>query len=115
MTEIRTFIALDLPKGMMAELQKVQKLIKKEDIFFGKFTDLEHMHLTLKFLGAISEEQIEKVKDKLQAIKAPSFEAVINKVGAFSEHFVRIVWAAFDGAEELHALAAPRTSDGPRG
>ncbi|MBS3064728.1 MAG: RNA 2',3'-cyclic phosphodiesterase, partial [DPANN group archaeon] len=42
---------------------------------------------TLKFLGEISDEQIGGVKEKLQEIKLPLFQASLGEVGTFSKKF----------------------------
>lgn len=97
--KIRCFIALELNREAMEEIEAIQKLIKKKNLFYGKFTDLENLHLTLKFLGEISEEQVEKVKEGLKKIKMREFEASLGEIGFFSERFLRILWIKLLGKE----------------
>ena len=52
---IRCFIALDIPDNIIEEIRKIQEQLKKENLFSGKYTDLNNVHLTLKFLGEINE------------------------------------------------------------
>ena len=52
MNKIRCFIALDLPIEIKEELKNVQEELKKQDLFKGKFTEPQHLHLTLKFFGS---------------------------------------------------------------
>lgn len=61
----------------------------KQNLFFGKKTEKENIHLTLKFLREIDEEQIKKVQEKLKEIKVNSFEASIDEAGIFTS---RIIW-----------------------
>ena len=98
---MRTFLSLDLPENVKEEIVKIQDIIKKEDLFHGKYTEKENLHLTLKFLGEINEETVEKVKETLEKVKVNSFEASITQVGVFSPEQVRIVWLKLDDADAL--------------
>lgn len=95
----RCFIALDLPGNVISELQNIQEEIKKEDLFIGKLTEKDNLHLTLKFLGSISKSTLIEVQKKLKQVKFNSFEADIDEIGLFSEEFVRIIWVKLNGKE----------------
>jgi 2'-5' RNA ligase len=97
----RCFIALDLPKEMIDELKKIQEQIRKEDLFTGKFTEEVNLHLTLKFFGSITNDEVKKIQEKLRNIKFKSFTAGISEIGVFSEEFIRIIWVTLNGKEVL--------------
>jgi len=97
----RCFVALDLSREAINEIKRIQELIKKQNLFTGRFTDSENLHLTVKFLGEIDEEKIEKVRERLKQVKFPSFEARIGEVGVFSKNFIKIIWVHLVGAEKL--------------
>lgn len=100
MTEkVRCFIALELSREAINYIKELQDLIKKKNLFHGKFTEDENLHLTVKFLGEISEERVKEVQEKLREIKLSSFEAGLGEVGIFSEKFLRIVWIKMLGKE----------------
>ena len=69
----RCFIAIDLPREAINSIKDIQKLLKKQSLFNGKFTETENLHLTLKFLGEIDEEKIGGIKKKLREIKFDEF------------------------------------------
>ena len=94
----RTFISIDLPEQVKKEIKKIQDLLPE---FNGKKTEIENLHLTLKFLGEIGDKKLGQVKEKLKDIQNKGFEAEIDNVGVFSENFIRIVWIHLKGAEEL--------------
>ena len=48
------------------EIKKIQDLLPE---FSGKKTELQNLHLTLKFLGEIKEKDVEGIKEKLREIK----------------------------------------------
>ena len=94
---MRCFIALDLERDFIKEIADIQNKIKKQNLFFGKFTENENLHLTLKFLGEIDEEVVEKVKKKLLEIKFEEFEVNLGEVGVFSKSFPKIIWVKLQG------------------
>jgi len=88
--KIRCFIAINLPKEVIHEIEKAQKEIEEKRIIYGKFTEAKNLHLTLKFLGEISEEKIEEVKKRLMSIKQKKFESKINSLGFFDNNRSKI-------------------------
>jgi RNA 2',3'-cyclic 3'-phosphodiesterase len=69
----------------------------------------ENVHLTLKFLGDVSEDDLDRVAEALEPVRLRHgpFEAGLSGFGAFpSSRKARIVWAGIgDGSEPLRALA----------
>jgi RNA 2',3'-cyclic 3'-phosphodiesterase len=94
---VRIFIALDLPREAINETKKIQCLLRKKAMFNGKYTEPENLHLTLKFLGEISEEKIEEVKKRLGEIKLEGFDCETGDVGVFSKSVVKIIWIKLNG------------------
>lgn len=100
---MRAFIALDLSREAVEEIGKIQDKIKKENekenLFIGKLTEPENLHLTLKFFGEVDEKVIEEAGKRLREIKFKEFEAEISEIGVFSEKFIKIIWVKLDGKE----------------
>ena len=95
---MRCFISIDIPEEVKSEIKKIQDRLPE---FIGKKTKLENLHLTLKFLGEVDDDKIEKIKNKLGEIKFNKFEISVDKIGVFSEKFVRIVWFHLIGCDDL--------------
>jgi 2'-5' RNA ligase len=95
----RCFIALEISREAIEEIESIQKLLKKKNLFTGKFTEPENLHLTLKFLGEISEDKAERVRKKLKSIKPKQFEASLGEVGVFINKFNSILWVKLQGKE----------------
>jgi 2'-5' RNA ligase len=85
----RCFISVNMPENVRRGIKKIQEQLPE---FKGKKTEIENLHLTLKFLGEIDEVKIGEVKEKLREIKIEKFETEIDEIGVFSEKFIRIVW-----------------------
>ena len=105
---MRTFISIDILKEVRLEIIKIQSQLLD---FFGKKTEHENLHLTLKFLGEIGEEKIEKIKEKLREINFNKFETEIDSIGVFSEKFVRIIWLHMTDCEELQKVIDEKLED----
>ncbi len=100
--KIRCFIALDLPREIINHIKEIQKLIKKKNLFIGKFTESENLHLTLKFLGEINKTKIKQIKERLNKIRFPIFESELKEIGVFSSkynNYIKVIWIKLSGKE----------------
>jgi 2'-5' RNA ligase len=95
---MRVFIAIDLPEEIKQEVEKIQNKLLGFD---GKKTEIENLHLTLKFLGELSTGEVEKVRAELKKINFKEFEAEVDSIGVFKENFIRIVWLHLSNCDEL--------------
>lgn len=97
--KIRTFICIDFPDEVIKEVARIQQLISKRN-FHGKLTELENLHLTLKFLGEIDEKLLEKIKKKLFDINLENLNLYLERVGTFNyKRDPRIVWIKISGKD----------------
>lgn len=96
---IRTFICITFPDEVIKEVARVQEHVLKTK-FTGKLTELENLHLTLKFLGEIPREKIEEVRSILEKIKFPKFQAKLLHAGTFNyKGNPKIIWIKVGGEE----------------
>lgn len=94
---MRTFIAIDFPDEVIKEIARLQSLISKKK-FTGKLTELGNLHLTLKFLGEITEETLKKVKTALKKVKFSELSLSLGEIGFFKHgKNPRIVWIKING------------------
>jgi 2'-5' RNA ligase len=88
----RAFVCVDFPDEVVKEVARIGELLSKTK-FTGKLTELENLHLTLKFLGEISEGKMNEVREALRGVKMKRFEVKLGRIGIFSYHDKpRIVW-----------------------
>lgn len=57
---MRMFIAIELPEGTLELLAKIQNELKASGADV-KWVEPQNIHLTLKFLGEVKEEKMEKI------------------------------------------------------
>jgi 2'-5' RNA ligase len=107
---MRCFIAIDIDENNRAALGDLQQQlqskvdVKRSDV---KWVKPENVHLTLKFLGEIKDEQVVDVCNivKEVAVRHNSFELGIESVGHFGGRSARILWVGTgEGRENLLEL-----------
>lgn len=104
---MRTFIALELPQELIAQVKEVQEQLK--DAIAGvKWVTPQGVHLTLKFLGEISEDMVKQVEKVVQPVTQgyPPFLLRIKGVGGFPDlRRPRVIFLGVEqGALEVKAL-----------
>ncbi|MCX6749499.1 MAG: RNA 2',3'-cyclic phosphodiesterase [Candidatus Pacearchaeota archaeon] len=107
MKPIRAFISIDLPENIRKEIEKIQK---KLPAFEGKFTELENLHLTLKFLGDVDEKILIEIKRRLREIKIKKFETRVSELGSFSPNYIKIIWVKLDNCGHLQRIIDEKLS-----
>ena len=86
---MRCFIAVDIPEDIKDKLRKID--FDERIVAITKPSDY---HLTLKFLGEISESKLKRVKKELPKIRFKPFRLKLNKIEFFPKgmNFIRVVW-----------------------
>lgn len=93
----RIFIALTFEDEVIKEVARVQEILGSWK-FHGKLTELENLHLTLKFLGEIDENKINEVKNILKNINSKKFECKLDHAGIFNvKGNPKIAWIKLNG------------------
>lgn len=103
---MRAFIAIDLPDAIRAVLREKQgafRAVCPE----ARWTRPEGIHLTLKFLGEISEARVKQVSDALGALgPVEVFEIAVKGFGFFPDaRRPRVFWAGLEAPPVLPELA----------
>jgi len=93
MTGIRCFVAVDLPDEMREEIGRLQSGIATQGL---RLVRPELVHVTIKFLGDVPEEKVDRVKEALSTVKAAPFTARVRGMGAFPGRSVRVVWLGLE-------------------
>lgn len=93
----RAFVCIEVPDEVVKEIARLQEVLGNWK-FQGKVTELENLHLTLKFLGELDDAKLKEVKEKLSRVKFGTFEAKLGDTGTFSKYgSPKIVWVKIGG------------------
>lgn len=104
---MRAFIAIELPDEVRREIGRVQEQLRRSGAQAG-WTRPDGIHLTLKFLGEVREEQAAGILDAMRSAGRgfPGFRIGIAGAGAFpGAGSPRVLWLGIaEGAERVAAL-----------
>ncbi len=103
---MRLFFAVDIPKDIKKKL--VCDIHELEKIKVPcKFVTKENLHITLLFLGEVSEEKVSSIIESAENCKCYKADVVIKKFGFFDDNRgnIKIVWRELSkGERELAAI-----------
>ncbi len=106
MSAIRAFLAIPLPDEIVHKAQEVQAQLGSTHRKI-RWVKPDAMHLTLKFFGAISEEDLEKIGQVMLSVgdSHTPFEVRISGLGVFpSPARAKVIWLGVHGEPFLSAL-----------
>ena len=103
---IRSFVAFDIEEAAV-----ISNLSKVQDTLLGTGADLklvkpENIHITLRFLGDIAADMVDKIHGEMERVQFSPFDVDIKGVGVFpNPRHISVVWAGIhQGADELRAV-----------
>lgn len=108
MEKIRAFIALELPEPIRRNLADISERLKRElsDVPL-RWVPIQNMHLTLKFLGDVKPDQVEKITLVIRRLCSnySPFEIRVDKLGVFpNKQRARVLWVGIDSQISLNKL-----------
>lgn len=102
----RIFVAVELSEEVRASLAEAKKALERTGADL-KLVESENIHLTMRFIGGVSENKLEDIKWALKSAEKPEpFKALVYGMGVFPHPgYIRVVWAGVaDGSEKLKSL-----------
>lgn len=104
---MRTFIALELPREVKSLLQEMQQELRRLKIG-ARWVRPQNIHLTLKFLGDINPDDVDRIGDALNGTVADisGLRLSVRGIGVFPGiKRPRVIWVGLGGdLQELFAL-----------
>jgi len=104
---MRLFVALELSDAVRDAIRDLNGRLQRAraDV---RWVRPEGMHLTLKFIGEVSEEKLAPIKQALSAPRsAKPVEMNFRGLGYFpNERRPRVLWAGIEASENLAEMAA---------
>jgi RNA 2',3'-cyclic 3'-phosphodiesterase len=102
---LRLFVAIDIEDALR---ERIARFLEGVRGFApeARWVRAESLHITLKFIGEQSEEEVAKIKQALQKIRAQEVKLSLRGYGFFpGARRPRIFWIGVQAGEELAALA----------
>ena len=80
----RLFVAVDMPEAVTQYIERIQDALRRQDLFMGRFTKPEQVHITLKFIGEVPSCQVSGIGVVLQGIKVDKMKAQLGGLDVFA-------------------------------
>jgi RNA 2',3'-cyclic 3'-phosphodiesterase len=102
---MRLFIALDIPgairERMLEYMERARGLAPE-----ARWARPEGLHVTLKFIGEVSDAKVQEIKTALAGVKDAPFEVKFESAGFFpSSKAPRVFWIGVEDGPALPQLA----------
>ena len=103
---MRLFTGIDLSPEVRNAIDKLLAKLRPQARI--RWSPVENLHITTKFIGAWPEEKLPSLKEALAEVPVPPpFEIGIGGLGWFpNPHSPRVFWAGIDAPAALADLAA---------
>lgn len=105
---MRAFVAVDLPAHVRSALAELQQDLARSNADV-KWVEPPNLHVTLKFLGEITDDERRAVEALLQRVagETPPFALTLEELGAFpSVAAPRVLWVGIrEGKEPVVRMA----------
>ena len=112
---IRAFLAIDPPENILQAMSRLQEKLKREISGRISWTKPQGQHLTLKFFGDISTEDVKNICSAVQnrATSEQSLNLKIEELGVFpGARRPLVIWCGVtDDVEKLSGLQKQLDSD----
>ena len=103
---MRLFVALDIDAGIRDRIATFMDGVRNfaPD---ARFVEPASLHVTLKFIGEQSDDEVANIRQSLATIAARTAEIVFRGYGFFpTPKSARVFWVGMESGPELSALAA---------
>ena len=103
---MRLFVAIDIDDNIRSRIARFLDGVREfaPDV---RWVRPESLHVTLKFIGEKSDDEVETIKRALATIAADSFELIFRGYGFFpGARAPRVFWIGSEGGSKLTSLAA---------
>lgn len=97
----RLFTALEIPQEVSFALS-----LKKGGLPGARWIDTENHHITLRFIGNVSDRTADEIIHTLTAINRAPFELSITNLGVFCSRKPHALWAGVNSSPALISLQA---------
>lgn len=97
---MRCFIAIPLPKSVKQQLGNLQESIENL-----RWQNINQLHITLKFLGEVSDDKVQDLQAELRKVELSAFSISLKELGYFPKgKKPRVLWAGIEESKPLVKL-----------
>lgn len=102
---MRVFTAVDLNDELKENISAFIEECRKKHQRSVKYVERENLHITMKFLGEMTDEAVAKLSEDLAAIRVPSVNVLAHGAGGFPNvFFPSVLWIGIKDDGTLEKL-----------
>jgi 2'-5' RNA ligase len=102
---MRLFVAIEIDPTVRDRIAEFASRLKPH-LSNARWSRPEGLHITLKFLGNVSDDKRSSIEGKLRSINAQSFSLSVRDAGVFpNAKSPRVLWVGLDAPKNLADLA----------
>lgn len=91
---------MDFPEDIQKEAADIQRQFVDHG---ATLVDPELIHITIKFIGDVDDKQVDAIKNALQNVHHPPFDAEINGIGVFPDvNHINVIWTGVNPSISQH-------------
>lgn len=101
---MRLFTAIDIPEAVRIHLRVL--LDRLRPLAALKWSRVENLHVTTKFIGEWPEPRLSEMKQVLSGVSGTPIEIAVRNLGWFpNQKSPRVLWAGIEASPSLSSLA----------
>lgn len=100
---MRVFYAIKFNEEIKDKIFKIENNLKDHSLS-GNYTLKDNLHLTLRFIGEVENEELNLLIKALNYINSETFQIEANRIGEFVRGSSSILWLGINKSIELNNL-----------
>ncbi len=102
---IRLFAALDVPDALKRQIEG----LPRKGLDSARFSHIDDLHVTLRFMGEVEDSKVEEVKEILEGVRVKQFTVVVRGLALFEKKKQGVLYAPVESAKSVTHLSAEVT------
>jgi 2'-5' RNA ligase len=92
MEVVRAFLALEVAEDVKERIMELERKIKASGADV-KLVEQENLHITMKFLGDVTADVVERVYEAMKTVREVKFQLEVKGTGVFPNlRMIRVLW-----------------------
>ncbi|MBS3152708.1 RNA 2',3'-cyclic phosphodiesterase [Candidatus Woesearchaeota archaeon] len=102
---MRLFIGIDLPDNIKDCLFNLELSFKIKNLAKVNWVPKKNLHITLKFLGDVSSDTVERIKHNLSKVSYKKFKIKLNGFGFYPNNMrINVIWVGVEPYNKIVEL-----------
>lgn len=105
LTNMRLFAALKVPQSLRKQIEG----LPQKGLNSARFSHIDDLHITLRFMGEVEEEKLPAIIEILEGVRVKQFNVVVRGLDIFEMKNQAVLYAAVESVKSVTHLSAEIT------